>query len=357
MSESYDIAIIGAGIAGSTTAYVAASRGLRTLLIDAGDGRTSTTWASGGMLAPLAELLTGGLLELGLRCRDGYKTFIDSIETESGLETGYGTGVLVPLQPDRKRAASAAYFQAHLRGHRLMPDIVDLNVDSRLQAGIGLKDVGQAAWIAKDAVVDPRLLLLATQTAAVKTGATFLPNSTVTGVSAEGIVYLANSGELRAKTIVIAAGHHAPQIAGVAWPNFGKITGDRGIMVRVSNVPIPKCVIYDHFTDGVTYLIPEANGIRIGSNTNPEGSSPHWTQNEVDELLVRAHRVWPLLDGQVTEVSVGFRPVGPNVTGEPYVAPLDGSGHIWGLLGMHRNGILFAPKLAEYLIDSICRSG
>ena len=74
-SEHHDVAVVGGGVIGLAVAWRAAQRGLRTLVLDAGE---DGAWRyAAGMLAPVTEAEFGedALLGLGLRALDGFPAF------------------------------------------------------------------------------------------------------------------------------------------------------------------------------------------------------------------------------------------------------------------------------------------
>ena len=71
-SSTYDLAVAGGGAIGLACAWRAAGRGLRTIVLDAGD---PGAWqVAAGMLAPVAEAQIGdaAAVELGLRAARGF---------------------------------------------------------------------------------------------------------------------------------------------------------------------------------------------------------------------------------------------------------------------------------------------
>jgi len=85
-SEQYDVAVVGGGVIGLAVAWRAAQRGLRTLVLDAGE---DGAWRyAAGMLAPVTELEFGEreLLDLGLRALDGFPAFCAELAVELHLD-------------------------------------------------------------------------------------------------------------------------------------------------------------------------------------------------------------------------------------------------------------------------------
>src|SRR6478609_4771852 len=87
-AQFYDVAVIGGGPIGLACAWRAAERGLRTVVVDAGE---PGAWhVAAGMLAPVAEAEFGEreLLELGVRSAGAYEDFCAELEEASGRDPG-----------------------------------------------------------------------------------------------------------------------------------------------------------------------------------------------------------------------------------------------------------------------------
>ena len=109
-SEQHDVAVVGGGVIGLAVAWRAAQRGLRTLVLDAGE---DGAWRyAAGMLAPVTEAEFGeqALLDLGLRAAAGFPDFCAELEQASGRDPGLRlTGTLVVARDrDEAEALDAA---------------------------------------------------------------------------------------------------------------------------------------------------------------------------------------------------------------------------------------------------------
>src|ERR687885_290085 len=95
-SQSHDVAVIGGGPIGLACAWRAAGRGLRTVVLDAGE---PGAWqVAAGMLAPVTEAEFGerALLELGLRSARAYEHFCAELAAASERDPGHRrSGTLV----------------------------------------------------------------------------------------------------------------------------------------------------------------------------------------------------------------------------------------------------------------------
>src|SRR4051794_6949451 len=94
--QSYEVAVVGGGAIGLAAAWRAAARGMRVLVLDAGE---PGAWhVAAGMLAPVAEAEFGEreLLELGLRSARAYPDFCAELADAAGRDPGLrATGTLV----------------------------------------------------------------------------------------------------------------------------------------------------------------------------------------------------------------------------------------------------------------------
>src|SRR5918995_2647699 len=87
-AQSRDVAVVGGGAIGLASAWRAAGRGLRTVVLDSGD---PGAWhVAAGMLAPVAEAEFGerALLELGLRSAAIYEDFCAGLGDTSLRRSG-----------------------------------------------------------------------------------------------------------------------------------------------------------------------------------------------------------------------------------------------------------------------------
>ena len=119
-SEQHDVAVVGGGVIGLAVAWRAAQRGLRTLVLDAGE---DGAWRyAAGMLAPVTEAEFGeqALLDLGLRAAAGFPDFCAELEQASGRDPGLRlTGTLVVARDrDEAEELDQLYAYRQKRGPR-----------------------------------------------------------------------------------------------------------------------------------------------------------------------------------------------------------------------------------------------
>src|SRR5919201_4499042 len=111
MSRSEEqMIVVGAGVIGLAIAWRAAQRGLRPLVLEAGEPGEGATGVAAGMLAPVTEADFGeeALLELNLASARLYPGFVSELEAESGLATGYRRSGALNVAVDRDQAEELA---------------------------------------------------------------------------------------------------------------------------------------------------------------------------------------------------------------------------------------------------------
>ena len=155
-SSAFDVAVAGGGPIGLACAWRAASRGLRTVVLDAGE---PGAWeVAAGMLAPVTEAEPGeaALLELGLRSARGFEAFCAELGEDAGHRRG---GTLVVARDGDE--AEALERQLALR-RSLGLEVERLRPSQARRAEPALAPTVRLALdVPGDAAVDPRRLVAA----------------------------------------------------------------------------------------------------------------------------------------------------------------------------------------------------
>jgi glycine oxidase len=100
------------------------------------------------------------------------------------------------------------------------------------------------------------------------------------------------------------------------------------------------------------YIVPRGDGRYVlGATVEERGFEERPTAGGVYELLRNARELVPgILELQIEELSVGFRPATPDNV--PVIGPGVLEGLVWAT-GHHRNGILLAPLTAELAVEAL----
>ncbi|MBV9549038.1 MAG: FAD-dependent oxidoreductase, partial [Alphaproteobacteria bacterium] len=162
----------------------------------------------------------------------------------------------------------------------------------------------------------------------------------VTGLDA--VSAITPSGDYTADVVIVAAG---------AWGEaLGlPITPVKGQMIALAPPPgyaIPDLVIWGESV----YLVPRQDRLLVGATVEEAGFDLSLTDAARDGLRARAEALLPSLKTwTLVEHWAGLRPLSPD--GLPLLGRLRSCVYVAG--GQYRNGILFAPAIADHMCDLV----
>ena len=329
-AEGLDVLVVGGGITGAGIALDAASRGLRTGVVEMGDWASGTsTWSS--------KLIHGGLRYL-------YQldfALVHEALTERGrlLETTAPHLVkaqpfLWPLKHHYERSYSAvgvgmydALALAGARGHRTVPIQKHLGRKGTRALAPALDPSGLVGAIRfYDARVDDARLVIDIIRTAVGLGALAASRTKVTGflksahgaVTGAAVTDLATGAthEIRARRTINATGVWTEATQDLATSTGGlKVLTSKGIHIVVPKEAIDaETGIFLRTEKSVLFIIPWPRYWVIGTTDTPwteDVSKPVATAADVDYLLEHANEVlsWPLRRSDIIGVYAGLRPL------------------------------------------------
>jgi glycine oxidase len=350
--RSYDAIIVGGGVIGLSCAWRAAQAGARVALLDRAKPPAGATRVAAGMLAPVGELTFGEpeLLQMTLAAAERYPGFIEELEAETGMATGYARLGALHVALDRDEAAELRRVHDLQRTLGLGAEWLPPRRCRELEPGLtpsfngGVHAEGEAA-------VDPRAL-----SAALLAGLAGRGVEVRSGAGAEAVAALldgeriagvrtASGEELRADAVVLAAGAWsgaAEWLPEQARPPIRPVKGQiLELRARDGAAPCRRILASER-----VYLVPREDGRLIaGATVEEQGFDTAVTAGGVHELLREAYRLLPdVAEMELVDAAAGLRP------GTPDNLPLVGPGALEGLVlacGHYRNGILLAPLTAE----------
>ena len=210
-----------------------------------------------------------------------------------------------------------------------------------------------ALWAPKDAQVDNRALGEALALALRRAGGKLLATEPVVHIDVEGgraRAVITPYKRLETEAVVLAAGAWSAAIAGLppdAIPPVRPVKGEMLALVPPAGAALPAHMVWGN---GV-YLVPRKGRLLIGATLEEAGFDTALTRAAQDFLSGRALGLMPTLrQWRIDEHWAGLRP------GSPDGLPLLGPSAVDGLFvasGQYRNGILFAPLVAEILTRSV----
>jgi len=356
-----DVAVIGGGIAGLSTAYWLTKRGCSCAVLEARTFGSGATGAAAGMLAPVHELefTEVPLLYAGLASQQLYQHWAAILPDFGYQPSGILDVALVPNDvPFLKRRLG--FMQQHgltaqwVAGDALREKAPGLS--HQLPGGI---------WAPGDAHVNPRKLVKALVQYLTGKGANLHEQAPVTSLPAREAgrwrLPLPGGGECQATTLVVATGTSWPDgIAAYAnAPQVYPVKGQVWVAGRYAQddaqqahalLDIPVRISSKAF--GAAYLVPRDQDLILGSTSEERGFDNRLTVGASFDLFRKAYATLPgLYEAPIRDNWVGFRPATP--TRLPVIAAL--SEGLFVVNGLHRHGILLGPyigrKLMEWVLD------
>jgi glycine oxidase len=345
VTQTTDVAVVGAGVIGTAIAWRCAQRGFSVTLIDPTPGAGASTTAA-GMLAPVTELHFEGreLLALNLESARRYPAWVAELADLTGIDVGYR----------RCGTVQVAWDAADLAALRQLREFqASLGLSAQLLTGRELRQLEPSLvpglpgglLAADDHQIDNRRLHRALLAAAQAAGVT-VHCAAVTSVG-PGQVWTGTTG-LTAGSIVLAAGAWTRRLYRdlPVRPVKGqtvRLRAEPGLLTRVVRGAVKGHPIY---------IVPRDDGeLVLGASSEEVGFDARHRTGAVYEMLRDAQALLPVLnETEFVEVSTGFRP------GSPDNAPLIGVTDQPGILaatGHFRNGVLLAPVTADAVAELI----
>jgi glycine oxidase len=347
--QSYDVVVIGAGVIGLASGWRAAQRGLRTLILDAAEPGRGATGAAAGMLAPVTEAGFGEeqLLALNLESARRYRDFVEELEQETAIDTGYRPCGTLAIATDRDEAELLRQLHRFQRSLGLEAEWLRGSECRRLEPGLA-PNVSGGIRSGIDHQVNPRSLSAALVRALERAGADLRTRSAATPVvEGERVwgVALESGERIAAGQVVVAAGWRSGAIAGLPAPARVPVRPVKGQILRLRGsaaAPLAGRVV----RTPEVYIVPRPDGeLVVGATVEERGPDETVTAGGVLELLRAAYEVLPgVAELELAEATAGLRPAAPDNK------PIVGRGRLDGLVwatAHWRNGILLAPVTAD----------
>lgn len=329
--EGVDVLVIGGGVTGAGIALDAASRGLRTAVVDAGD------WAS-GTSAWSSKLVHGGLRYL---LNLDFKLVAEALKERGLLLTSLAPHLvkaqpfLWPLKmPVIERSYSAigigmydAMAIAGARGRKTVPTQKHYSKKGALQL---FPDIKQSALTGAirfyDARVDDARLVIDLIRTAAGYGALAANRAQVTEVTktSEGrvdgavVTDLETGKDLRvkAKHVINATGVWTEQTEQLAAPDSGlQVLASKGVHIVVPRERInAESGIFLRTEKSVLFIIPWQRYWVIGTTDTPydqDVARPVATREDIDYILDHANAILekPLTREDIVSTYAGLRPL------------------------------------------------
>lgn len=338
----YDMAVVGAGIIGLSTALALAGAGLRVLVLDQQQAMHEASWAAAGMLAANDPHNPAEIHALSLYSESLYPAFMARIHEL--------TGRTISIR-------STQTLEGLPAGHRMPGKPITAQEIQHLAPGL---NTGSLIFSLMDErSLNPRDIVDALPVAVRAADVDLREHTQVLRVESIGASHrliALQQHESGAKEISFTARHIL--FATGAWPSpiahASAIEPRKGqlIAVHLTGAEQTACTLR---IPGL-YIVPRGDGhYVIGATLENNGFDHSTSEPMLDDLTRRAAALWPpLAHATRTSAWAGLRPMSPD--GLPVIGPLssdDKNPTLWVASGHFRNGILLAPGTAQIMRDLI----
>ena len=354
--ESFDVAVIGAGVVGCAVVRRLALAGAKVVLVEKG-----SDILSGASKANSAILHTGfdappGSLELDL-IKAGRAEYL-SIAGSLGLSL-VKTGALVCAWNEAE-AAKLDSIAAQGREN----GVANLALLSGAAARATMPGLSErlvaAIKVADEHVIDPWTAPLAYLTQGLRLGARFLRNAELIDGRYDGEWHLATSaGKLRARAVVNAAGLYGDIVdQRLGFPPEFEIRPRKGqfvVLDKAAAAHVPRIVlpVPTEITKGVVVCPTAFGNVLIGPTAEEQHDRVHATveRDTLEALLARGAEIVPALAGiPVTAIYAGLRPASESKAYRIFCRP---ESRAVTLGGIRSTGLSAALGLAQHALGLI----
>ena len=348
-----DFLVVGGGIIGLLITRQLASEGVSVLLVDRQKFAQESSWAGGGILAPMYPWrYPDDLNRLVDWKAENFQQLASELIEETGIDPEVSLGGVNMLNVTDE--ADALLWAQH--GCGASSGLVKRDVDDFLENESLFRNTGAIDSVLTLPFVgnvrNPRLLQALIQSLRLQKNVQLREDCELKGFIRKGASITGietSQGAISAKECIIAAG---------AW------SGDllKGLDASVSVSPVKGQMLLIKAEPGLLesvvlaegcYLIPRQDGrILIGSTVEYQGYDKTPTDEARETLLNAAYRVAPDLKKYPLEKHwAGLRPSSPESI--PYIGRLDGLKGISVCAGHFRNGVVTAPRSVNILVSQL----
>jgi glycine oxidase len=347
MARHPDVAVIGGGIIGLTSAYFLAKAGLAVEVLDRSDLGREASWAGAGIIPPgNPDKAAAPIDRLRAIGSARFPDFSAELRELTGVDNGYRRCGGIEFLQLQDTGVLDLWEQEGFPFERLTRHQLQW-----LEPSAG-HIAGEAYSLPTCAQVRNPWHIRALVAACERVGVRLRPNTPVAGWALTkrrvAGVRLDGGETVEADRIVLAAGAWSE---GLLEP-LGTRPGVHPVRGQIVLFNRPHPGIHRILMLGKRYFVPRDDGrVLVGSTEEPEAGFEKWaTPRGVTELLGFATRLFPeWATAEVEKCWAGLRPGSPD--GLPFIGPVPGWGNVFVAAGHFRAGVQLSIGTAQVIAE------
>ncbi len=352
--QTADVAIIGAGVVGLSTAYELALSGMRNISVlerERRPGMGTTAACTGGIRLQFSSPANIEFSRYGL---EHFSSFDRELEADIGFSQN-GYLFLITAESDLPMYEAGRRSQAS-RG--VETQLVERDWIEDIAPFLSTGDVLAGSFCAQEGHADPHGVVQAYLRALRRYGIRVRTDTEVTGIQLEGnrVTGVATPhGSLAAGAVVNSAGPFASRVCRLAGLDLSVTPRKRHVMAIKPAVELePNLPL---IVDGRSgwYLKAEPGGIALMGGTDRDGSVSLETSVEPDVLdgiiAAAVERAPGFAEAGLIETIVGTRSLSPD--DHALIGPIPGVNGFYCAAGFSGHGFMHAPAAGKALAELI----
>ncbi|MGK7869084.1 NAD(P)/FAD-dependent oxidoreductase [Falsiroseomonas sp. E2-1-a20] len=344
----FDVAVIGAGVMGCSTALFLARAGMKVALLDRGAICREASGVNAGTLT--MQMTRAALIPYALRAHEMWLRMPEWCDGGHVLATGC-PGLSVAFT---EHEAAMLEERAHFRRQAGAPiELVSPARAREIEPGLSERVIA-AGHCPIDGFTSAYLTGRAFRPALLNAGVDLRENCAVRGVM-PGFELDTAAGPLRAKRIVLAGGVWLQDMAGWLGVTLPIKVLVNQLVVTERMAPVMRTVL--GVASGLLSLKQYANGTVLigggwqGIGDRARGGLAVKPESFLGNVRLAAHTVPALRDARVVRAWLGLE--AETADALPAIGPMPGIGDAW-IIGSVHSGYTSGPYLGKLLAQAIC---
>jgi len=371
MTIKSDVAVLGAGVNGLSTAYELCKRGKSVTLIDKGVMGAGASGSCDDMIL-LQSKKPGILLEMAFRSLELFRGLATELPCDIEFETRGG----MILIEDQAQLSAMAEFVASQRRSGLDVEIIGEDRLRKLQPHVS-RHVIASTYSAADSQVNPMQLMKGYMLGAQAKGMRYISRAAPEGierVAGHWLLRLSNGDGVEAGAVVNATGAYANSVCALLGFELPIKPRKGQVLVTEQLPPLGETNVWSaqyivsklkpelaaaatglaaRYGLGFAFTGTHNGNYLIGSTREDAGFDKETKPDALELIAAQARKFFPVIaDAHVIRSFAGLRP--STFDGMPFLGEVPGREGFFMAAGHEGDGIALAPITGRFMADMVC---